>query len=423
MTRRIVTLVGIGFIITVGVALEGCCAELDIECNTKAMGGTWYESEQDPNDGDSTEGSCDNDSESADTASTITSDVDDTANTGEARHSEDAASYERTTAGNGFVYPLDSVTAWQDTYDYAGYGACGSSYYSNTCHSGTDIGAARGSSVYAIGTGTVVAVSASQNSTCTSGWGYDYGGANTCNMGVAMQHYTNDGTPFVVVYGHLVYSSSVTVGKVYASGDTISVISYDYDRTSSSSSWKKTSSPHLHFGVFPGTSSPAVSSGVYGWGKLTCRGANQAASTSLPSSCTNNGSTAAGTYIGAVEASDGTGIGLELWWWMDSSADWTTISGEFTNESGYGYGWNSNIAWSTWSDELYFTIADAGSGDSFRYSYTFSNDGVENWSCLGPFPAGTLTGTAFASYNGTEVPVAKVDDPSSSGCTLEVDIP
>ena len=421
MNRNILAaLVAAGFSFTV----SGCCAPLDNECRIKAMGGTWPGDYEGGDDGDSAEASCDDDSGFADTASVAPEDATDDADSSEeARSSEDALHFQRTMAGNGFVYPLDSMTAWQDTYDYAGYGACGSSYYTNTCHSGTDIGASRGSSVYAIGTGTVVAVSASQNSTCTSGWGYDYGGASTCNMGVAMQHYTADGTPFVVVYGHMVYSSSVIVGKSYASGDTIGVIANDYDRASSSSSWRRTSSPHLHFGVFPGTSSPAVRSGVYGWGKLTCSGANQAASTSLPSSCTNNGSTAAGTYIGGSEASDGTGIGLELWWWMDDSADWTTISGEFTNESGYGYGWTSNIAWSTWSDELYFAIASAGSGDSFRYSYTFANDGVENWSCLGPFPAGTLTGTPFASYNGAEVSVVTVDDPGSDGCTLEVDIP
>lgn len=205
----------------------------------------------------------------------------------------------RTTAGNGFVYPLDGVSAWQNTYDYAGYGACGTSYYTNTCHNGTDIGAARGSSVYAIAAGTVVRVSGTQNSTCSSGWGYDSGGANTCNMAVAMQHYAADGSAFVVVYGHMVYDASVVAGDVYAPGDTIGVIANDYDWSSSWRTWRRTSSPHLHMGVFPGTSSPAVRSGVYGWGKLTCSGANQAANTVLPTSCTNNGSTAMGSYIGA----------------------------------------------------------------------------------------------------------------------------
>lgn len=426
MDRNILaTLVAAGIAFTV----SGCCAPLDNECRIKAMGGTWHGDDEAIGD-DSIEASCDDDSGLADTASTTPEDVAvDTANVEEARSSEDASRFQRTMAENGFVYPLDSMTAWQDTYDYAGFGACGSSYYTNTCHNGTDIAASHGSSVYAIGAGTVLSVSGSQNSTCTSGWGYDYGGANTCNMAVAMQHYAADGTAFVVVYGHMVYSSSVTVGKAYASGDTIGVIAYDYDRTSSSGSWRRTSSPHLHFGVFPGTSSPAVASGLYGWGKLVCSGASQSARSTFPSSCTNNGSAAPGTYIGSMDAggdwdtSESTGIGLELWWWMDDSADWTTISGEFTNESGYGYGWNSNIAWSTWSDELYFDIASAGSGDSFRYSYTFSNEGVENWSCLGPFPAGTLTGTPFASYNGAEVSVVTVDDPGSDGCTLEVDIP
>lgn len=118
-----------------------------------------------------------------------------------------------------------------------------------------------------------------------------------------------------------------------------------------------------------------------------------------------------------------TGQGLELWWWLDNSADWITISGEFTNESGYGYGWSQNIAWSTGSDELYFGIENMGSGDSFRYSYTFSTNGIENWSCLGPYPPGTLTGTAYATFNGEAIDVAIAGDPTSAGCGLEVFIP
>lgn len=127
--------------------------------------------------------------------------------------------------------------------------------------------------------------------------------------------------------------------------------------------------------------------------------------------------------VGAVNADEATGVGLELWWWMPEAADWTTISGEFTNENDYAYGWSSDIAWSTWSDELYFAIADMGSGDSFRYSYTFAVDGVENWSCLGPFPPGELTGTPYATYNGEEIAVDMVADPTSAGCGLQVSIP
>lgn len=297
MIRRISILVSLGLIITLAAALDGCCAPLDIECRTKALGGTWP---GDVANADDTAGeACADPMDSGSVSDTSHWGADDTADTTEARQSDDTSRFMRTTAGNGFVYPLDVVTAWQDTYDYAGFGACGSSYYyANTCHNGTDIGASHGSSVYAIAAGTVLSVSGSQNSTCTSGWGYDYGGASTCNMAVAMQHYAADGSSFVVVYGHLVYDSSVGAGDTYAPGDTIGTIAYDYDRTSSSGSWRRTSSPHLHFGVFPGTSSPAVSSGLYGWGKLVCSGASQSARSTFPSSCTNNGSTAPGTYIG-----------------------------------------------------------------------------------------------------------------------------
>lgn len=124
-----------------------------------------------------------------------------------------------------------------------------------------------------------------------------------------------------------------------------------------------------------------------------------------------------------VPSTVGTGIGLELWWQLAGEAEWITISGQFTNENSYSYSWNSNIAWSTWSNELYFSIADAGSGDSFRYSYAFFMNGVENWSCLGPFPPGVLTGTPTATYNGEEIAVEAVADPAGDGCGLEVTIP
>lgn len=119
----------------------------------------------------------------------------------------------------------------------------------------------------------------------------------------------------------------------------------------------------------------------------------------------------------------GTGVGLELWWVLDTSADWMTISGEFTNESNYGYGWSSNITWSTWSNELYFAIVDAGPGDSFRYSYGYNVAGVDGWGCVGPFPPGDTTGTFVATYNGSALTVNVVEDPNSDGCGLEVRIP
>lgn len=134
-----------------------------------------------------------------------------------------------------------------------------------------------------------------------------------------------------------------------------------------------------------------------------------------------------GTYpgegTGGADDGDDDGAGLELWWWLDDEADWITISGQFTNENDYDYAWNNNIAWSTWSDTLYFSIVDAGPGDSFRYSYAFFQNGEENWSCLGPFPPGDLTGTAMATYNGAELTVYTVADPGSDGCGLLVEIP
>lgn len=300
MVRRIVSMVSIGLIIVVMLEMSGCC-DFQCEMDKKVAENRekWAAISRGESRADTAQSSCGNERDSGFDTGMDTAKIMEDAE-GCAEHAfPQSTQAEKTTAGNGFVYPMDSITSWKDTYDYAGFGACGSSYYyTNTCHNGTDIGASRGTSVYAIAAGTVVKVSGTQNSTCSSGWGYDYGGSSTCNMAVAMQHYAADGTPFVVVYGHLVYDSTVSVGDSYVSGETIGSIANDYDWSATSSTWKKTSSAHLHFGVFPGTSSPSVTS-TAGWGKLTCKGASQSASAAFPASCSNNGSTAPGTYIGA----------------------------------------------------------------------------------------------------------------------------
>lgn len=300
MVRRIASMVGIGLIIIVMFEMSGCCDfQCEMDKEVAANKAKWAAIARNEADSGAIEPSCSNGEDSGFDTGADTAKIVNTDNECATRKSAPSVQAEKTTAGNGFVYPMDSITSWKDTYDYAGFGTCGSSYYyTNTCHNGTDIGASRGTSVYAIAAGTVVKVSGTQNSTCSSGWGYDYGGSSMCNMAVAMQHYAADGTSFVVVYGHLVYDSSVSVGDSYVSGDTIGTIANDYDWSTAYGSWKKTSSAHLHFGVFPGTSSPSVTS-VAGWGKLTCKGASQSASATFPTSCSNNGSTAPGTYIGA----------------------------------------------------------------------------------------------------------------------------
>ena len=84
---------------------------------------------------------------------------------------------------NGLTYPIASIGSWAD----GNFGACGTYYRTGRCHVGTDVMTGAGTPVYAMANGTVIApVSGAQNpgDNCTSGWGYDYGLSNTCNMGL-----------------------------------------------------------------------------------------------------------------------------------------------------------------------------------------------------------------------------------------------
>lgn len=152
---------------------------------------------------------------------------------------------------SGFDHPI----AWENYMSNGNYGACGSGggYFPNKCHIGHDIIYPRGTNIYSLAAGTVIRVSASQDTSknCPSGWGYDYGYTNTCNMAVALQHYDDDGNPFVAVYGHLVYDPSYGVGTTFSPGQLIAPIARYYNVNGT-----YVSADHLHFGVYPGTSEP-----------------------------------------------------------------------------------------------------------------------------------------------------------------------
>lgn len=200
----------------------------------------------------------------------------------------------KSTSSGGFTYPLSSMSSWTN----GNYGACGSYYFSNRCHNGVDLTASRGTSVYAIAAGTVLYVSGTQNGICSSGWGYDWAsgsGAKTCNMAILVQHYDDDGTPFVVLYGHLKYGTTYSAGSTVSPDKALGTIGdwyycSSYTSTSSCTTWTN-GTDHLHLGIFPGTSYPSS-----GMGATTCS-TSQAASTSFPSSCSSNGATAPGTYM------------------------------------------------------------------------------------------------------------------------------
>ncbi|MGW6703354.1 M23 family metallopeptidase [Streptomyces sp. NPDC054956] len=122
---------------------------------------------------------------------------------------ERAAREEERKRLNTFVSPLD------DTYVSTQYHA-GGGMWSSGSHTGIDFHASSGTSVHAVGVGTVV----------EAGWGGAYGN------NVIIQH--ADGT--YTQYGHM-SSLSVSVGQQVAAGQQIGL----------SGSTGNSSGPHLHF--------------------------------------------------------------------------------------------------------------------------------------------------------------------------------
>lgn len=110
---------------------------------------------------------------------------------------------------NTFVLPITG------SYISTGY-KTGGSLWSSGSHTGVDFHAASGTSVHAVGSGTVV----------TAGWGGAYGNQIVLKM--------NDGT--YTMYGHL-SSIGVSVGQTVIPGQQIGL----------SGSTGNTTGPHLHF--------------------------------------------------------------------------------------------------------------------------------------------------------------------------------
>ncbi|MEV7339161.1 M23 family metallopeptidase [Streptomyces sp. NPDC093544] len=110
---------------------------------------------------------------------------------------------------NTFVTPITG------SYISTGY-KTGGSLWSSGSHTGVDFHAASGTSVHAVGSGTVV----------TAGWGGAYGNQIVLKM--------NDGT--YTMYGHL-SSIGVSVGQTVTPGEQIGL----------SGATGNTTGPHLHF--------------------------------------------------------------------------------------------------------------------------------------------------------------------------------
>jgi hypothetical protein len=112
---------------------------------------------------------------------------------------------------------------------------------------------------------------------------------------------------------------------------------------------------------------------------------------------------------------------LTLTWSTPSSqtASRITLSGEYTPEGGGAQGWSGNLAESTSSTSVTYT-RDMSEGDSLRFSIEYVIGSSTSWSCLAPFPPGTVQGTSTATWHGKSQTVSAADDPASDGCGLMV---
>jgi hypothetical protein len=104
-------------------------------------------------------------------------------------------------------------------------------------------------------------------------------------------------------------------------------------------------------------------------------------------------------------------------------ADWITVAGTWTSSSGEVTAWNPVLAETHGAQMITYDRPDAGAGDTFRFSMAYGQNGTESWSCLAPYPPGTIQGALDAKVNGVSVPVRTVADPESAGCQLQLTIP
>ncbi len=124
-----------------------------------------------------------------------------------------------------------------------------------------------------------------------------------------------------------------------------------------------------------------------------------------------------------IEASDtaeeATSDELTLTWETPSGVEASriTLSGEYTPNGGSPAGWVPFLASVTSATRVTYTRSMA-EGDSLRFSVEFVVGSTTSWSCLAPYPAGTLQGTATATWHGVSQTVSASDDPTSDGCGL-----
>lgn len=103
-------------------------------------------------------------------------------------------------------------------------------------------------------------------------------------------------------------------------------------------------------------------------------------------------------------------------------AERITLAGEYTHHGGTTETWRT-LAENGGDASLVYTLVAPASGDRLRFSAEYVQQGRTSWSCLAPYPPGTVQGSVQAALDGVAVPVAATDDPSSDGCGLVLTVP
>lgn len=117
---------------------------------------------------------------------------------------------------------------------------------------------------------------------------------------------------------------------------------------------------------------------------------------------------------------------LHVDWHLADAAARLTLSGEHRYaDGGMAFYWQE-LAEERGGSSIEYDLLDAHSGDTFRFSVEIERtNGSVTWSCLGPYPNFTLTGSAYARWGNEQVEVGVVPDPSgeTTGCGLMIRIP
>ena len=101
-----------------------------------------------------------------------------------------------------------------------------------------------------------------------------------------------------------------------------------------------------------------------------------------------------------------------------------TLSGEYKLADGtWGFVWH-DLKEVHNASHVTYTLQGVAQGGHLRFSVEFEDtDGYVSWSCIAPFPSGTLQGNAHAVVDGIEVPLIATAAPTSPGCELMITVP